>query len=93
MDLRGRSYTRRGIKAADAWFFSSSSKRKRPIAGSTIATNDFLVAVHEEHPDYTINQLRALLTDKTQFMLNPEAVAVLDAYIRIGEGDTVPRWR
>lgn len=86
------SYTRRGIKAADAWFFSSSTKRKRPIAGSTIATNDFLVAVHEEYPDYTINQLRALLTDRTKFLPQPEAVSVLDAYIRIGEGDTVPRW-
>ena len=92
MDLRSRSYTRRGINAADAWFFSSSPKRKRPIAGSTIATYDFLVYLHEEHPDYTINQLRALLMDRTQFLPQPEAVAVLDAYIGIGEGDTVPRW-
>ena len=86
------SYTHRGINAADAWFFSSNPKRKKPIAGSTIATMDFLVAVHEEYPDYTINQLRALLTDRTKFLPQPEAVAVLDAYIRIGEGEHVPRW-
>ena len=92
MDLRIRSYTRRGVKAADAWFFSRSLKRKRPIAGSTIAPMELLVAVHEEHPDYTITQLRALLMDRTQFLPQPEAVAVLDAYIKIGEGNTVPRW-
>ena len=88
-----RSYTRRGITAADAWFFSSSGKRKRPIAGSTIATMDFLVWLHEERPDYTINQLRVLLLDRRQFLPHPEALAVLDAYIKIGEGDHVPRWR
>lgn len=92
MDLRGRSYTRRGIKVADACFFSSSPKRKRPIAGSTIATMDFLVWLHGEHPDYTINRLRALLLDRTQFLPQPEAVAVLDKYIKIGEGEHVPRW-
>ena len=86
------SYTCRGINAADAWFFSSNRKRKKPIAGSTIATMDFLVAVHEEYPDYTINQLRALLTDRTKFLPQPEAVAVLDKYIKIGEGEHVPRW-
>ncbi len=87
------SYTRRGLNAYDVQFFSRSRKRKKPIAGSTVATNDFLVYVHEEHPDYTINQLRGLLIDRTQFLPQPEAVAVLDTYIKIGEGDHVPRWR
>lgn len=74
-------------------FFSQDRKRKRPIAKATTATNDFLVYVHELHPDYTVNQLRQLITNKAAFILNPEAVAVLDAYIKIGEGDTIPRWR
>ena len=86
------SYSRRGINAADAHYYASSGKRKRPIAGSSIVTMNFLVCLHEMYPDDTINQLRALLMDRTQFLPQPEAVAVLDAYIKIGEGDTVPRW-
>lgn len=67
------------------------SKRKK-IAGSTTATNDFLVIIHEDHPEMTISQLKELLLDKTKFIYHPEAIAVLDAYIKAGEGDTVPRW-
>ena len=36
--------------------------RKRRIAGSTVATRDFLAIVHEEHPTATIAQLRAIIT-------------------------------
>lgn len=68
-----------------------SSKRKK-IAGSTTATNDFLVIIHEDHPEMTISQLKELLLDKTKFIYHPEAIAVLDAYIEAGEGDTVPMW-
>lgn len=85
------SYTRKGT--SDVYFFARNAKRKRPIAGSTVATNQFLVWLHEEHPDYTINQLRDLLLDWTQFLTQPEALAVLDAYIKVKEGDIVPRWR
>lgn len=76
----------------DVEFYAHSGKRKRPIAESTVATNLFLVTVHQEHPDFTVAQLRALLTDRTRYILEPEAVAVLDAYIKVGEGDIVPNW-
>jgi hypothetical protein len=85
------SYTRKGTSGVQ--FFARNKKRKRPIAGSTVATSHFLVWLHEERPDYTINQLRALLLDRRQFLPHPEALAVLDAYIKVGEGDVVPRWR
>lgn len=77
----------------DVEYWAHRGKRKRPIAGSTKATSDFLVIVHEEHPCCTIAQLRDLLTDRTQYILEPEAVAVCDAYIKAGEGDVIPRWR
>ena len=68
-------------------------KRKRPVAGSTKATSDFLAVVHEQHPTCTIRQLRDLLTDKTRYILEPEAVAVCDAHIKAGYGDVIPHWR
>ena len=77
----------------DATFYAHTKKRKKPIAGSTTATSLFLVAVHEEHPTFTVAQLRELLTDKTQYILEPDAVAVLDAYIKIGESNIIPNWR
>lgn len=78
----------------DVVFFVPKSKRgSRPIAGSTTATNDFLVLVHETYPEATISRLKELLTDRSKFILNPEAVAVLDAYITRGYGDYVPEWR
>lgn len=67
--------------------------RKRRVAGSTKATSDFLALVHEQHPTETIAQLRTRLTDRTQFIFQPEAVAVLDAHIAIGQGNRVPNWR
>lgn len=67
--------------------------RKRPVAESTIATGHFLALVHEDNPTLTISQLRELITDKTKFILNPEAVAVLDAHIKAHYGDHVPVWR
>lgn len=67
--------------------------RKRRVAGSAVATNDFLVSVHQTHPGATLSQLRELITDKTKYILEPDAVAVLDAHINIGFGDHVPDWR
>ena len=43
----------------DVQFYAPKSKiGSRPIAGSTTATNDFLVLVHETHPEATISQLK-----------------------------------
>lgn len=67
--------------------------RKRPVAQSTVATGHFLALVHEDNPTMTVSQLRDLLTDETKFILEPEAVAVLDAHIKAGHGDDVPTWR
>ena len=66
--------------------------RKRRIAGSTRATSDFLALVHLDQPTFTISRLREIITDRTQFILNPQAVAVLDAHIKAGYGNHVPAW-
>lgn len=84
---------RKNCPRYDVEFYARKKKRKRPIAGSTVATNLFLVLVHEEHPDYTIRQLHELLTDKTKYIREPEAIAVLDAYIKAGDADVVLQWR
>lgn len=67
--------------------------RKKRVAGSTVAIKDFLVMVHEENPTFTVRQLRDLITDRTKYILYPEAVEVLDAYIKVGYGDNIPDWR
>lgn len=67
--------------------------RKRRVAGSTVATNDFLVMVHEANPVATIKQLRDIISDKRNYILFPDAVAVLDAHIKAGYGEHVPDWR
>lgn len=67
--------------------------RKRRITGSTKATSDFLAAVHEEHPAATIADLREIITDRTRYILEPDAVAVLDAHIQAGHGGNIPDWR
>ena len=53
---------------------------------------DFLTLVHLEHPTLTFQQLRDLIADKTQYILNPEAVEVLDEHIKRKYGDYVPTW-
>lgn len=67
--------------------------RKRPVVESTAATGHFLTIVHEDNPTATISQLREIITDKTRFITDPEAVAVLDAHIKAGYGDHIPNWR
>ncbi len=81
----------KNFKSVDYYVFSG--KRKRRVAGSTKATSDFLVVVHEQHPTCTIRQLRDLLTDRTQYIFQTEAVAVCDAHISAGYGDDIPNWR
>ena len=67
--------------------------KKRPVAGSSMATSDFLAIIHEQNPTATIAQLRAIITDRSLWLPNPEAIAVLDAHIKAGYSDFVPNWR
>lgn len=67
--------------------------RKRRVAGSTVATRDFLAIVHEENPRATIAQLHEIITDKTRYIREPEAIEVLEAHIAAGCGNRVPDWR
>ncbi len=67
--------------------------RKRRVAGSTKATSDFLAIVHLDNPTATISQLREIITDKSKYIISPDAVAVLDAHIKAGCGDHIPNWR
>ncbi len=67
--------------------------RKKRITGSTVATNDFLVIIHEENPTLTIRQLRELIGDRTKYLHNSEAEEVLEAYINAGHGDHIPTWK
>ena len=67
--------------------------KKRPVAGSSKATSDFLAIIHEQNPTATIAQLRAIITDRSLWLPNPEAIAVLDAHIKAGYSDFVPNWR
>ena len=68
-------------------------KRAKKVAGSTKATSDFLALIHAMHPEKTIRQIRDEITDKSKWILNPEAVSVCDAYIKNGDADVVPDWR
>ncbi len=75
----------------DAAYYDT--RGSRPIAYSTVATMNFLSLVHTQYPELTIRQLRDLITDKREYILNPETVAVLDAHIKKGHGDEIPAWR
>lgn len=67
--------------------------RKRRITGSTKAVSDFLAAIHKENPKLTIRQIKEIITDRTKYIFNPEAAAVLDAHIKAGYGDHIPMWK
>lgn len=67
--------------------------RKKRIAGSTKAVNDFLVVVHRENPAMTVRQIRELITDRQRYVFWPDAVEVLDRHIKAGYGDHVPEWK
>lgn len=67
--------------------------RKKRVSGSTVATELFLVYVHEENPDLSFKQLKALIGNRQLFIKNPDAERVLDDYIKAGYGDYVPEWR
>lgn len=67
--------------------------RKKRISGSTRFASDFLAAMHQDHPAFTIRQLRELISDRSRYIPDPEAIEVLDAHIRAGYGDLVPEWR
>ena len=76
---------------ADAEYYVKG--RKKRIAGSTVAVKDFLVVLHEENPAFTIRQIRELITDRSRYIPNNEAVEVLDVHIKAGYGDYVPEWK
>lgn len=78
------------INHKDVEYYIAGQKRR--IAGSTKATSDFLVIVHEQNPTFTIKQLYELITDKTRYILDPEAAEVLKAHIDAGYGDNIPQW-
>jgi len=67
--------------------------RKKSITGSTRPISAFLAIVHEENPALSISQLRELLLDCTRYLINPDAIAVLDTHIEAGYGDYVPQWK
>lgn len=83
---------RNGYKG-DVEFYPPVKNRKKPIAYTTKATSDFLVLVASFYPGANVTELRDRLMDKTQWILNPDAVQVCDAYIEKGYGDYVPEWR
>lgn len=66
--------------------------RKRRVSGSTKSIRDILVMAHEEHPEFTVTELRDVLSDNSQRIVFQEALDVLDAYITSGYGDLVPDW-
>ena len=67
-------------------------KKKKRFMEATSATARFLGIVCEENHTLTIQEIRDLITDKTQYVYNPEAVAVLDAHIKKGYGKCIPNW-
>ena len=75
----------------DAEYYVSG--RKKRVAGSTIAVRDFLALIHEENPELTIRQIKELITDRSRYIINMEAVEVLDAHINAGYGDIIPSWK
>lgn len=82
------------VYSYDTWFYvrNKQGKRyKRPIAGLHHADNIILESVVDEHPDYTINQLREYFCDKSKCVYQPDIVNVLDIHIEKGYGDEVPR--
>lgn len=76
----------------DVSWYRHNRKYKRPIAYSTVATEEFLIMIHEMYPDEDILSLWARLCDKKQWIYNPEAVAVLEAYINKNEGNIIPNF-
>ena len=67
--------------------------RKKRITGTTKATSDFLAIVHETHPDLTISELLDLISNKNQYILNPEAVEILQEHVKLGFGGEIPAWK
>lgn len=65
-------------------------KRKKPVAYSTAATELSICLLAEDGK--TFKQIRDLFTNG-QIIFDPEAVAVLDALIKCGDGDLIARDR
>lgn len=87
---------RNRLPPGDVCYYAPSNKKGKRlmcIAWSTTATSHFLGIVHEDYPDYTVRQLYELLSDKSQFLSNPEALRVLREYIDKGYEDVVPNFK
>ena len=89
---------RNRLPPGDAVFYApplkpNAKSRFKIVTWSTTATSKFLGIVHEDYPDYTVRQLYKLLSDKSQFLSNPEALRVLREYIDKGYGDVVPNFK
>lgn len=70
----------------DVYYYPPNRKRNtRAIAHATVATNDFIEILAEDSS--TFKQCRDKIG--TQFLRDPEAENVLDAYIAKGFGDYV----
>ncbi len=79
---------RRRTQKQDVTFYWKGKK----VAGSTVATSEFLVLVQQIYQGATIMQLYTVLQDKTKWLRNEEALGVLETYIQKGAGNMVPQW-
>lgn len=69
------------------YYLPNRKPKSRAIAHSTVATNDFIELLAEDGS--TFKQCRDKIG--TQFILEPDAERVLDAYIAKGFGDYAVR--
>ena len=69
------------------YYLPNRKRNSRAIAHSTVSTNDFIKILAEDGS--TFKQCRNKIG--TQFLRDPEAEIVLDAYIAKGYGDYVVR--
>ncbi len=71
------------------WGWTKSGKpTKRPVAGLQTADALFLHSVAEMYPDYTVRQLKEVLSDKKQWLYNPDVISCLNSLIEHGCGDS-----
>lgn len=91
-----RTKKQKGFISCDCAYcvpMKSNKKKMKTIAYSTKATSDFLGMVCENHPGKTINELKQIITDESQYIVFGEAVDILDKHIEYGCGDIIPNWK
>lgn len=77
----------------DRYFYGrtkSGKRSKKPITGSGLQTADalFLDQIVEMYPNYIVKQLKEVLSDKSQWLYNPDVISCLNALIEHGYGDS-----